>query len=348
MNKIFITGGSGFIGSNFIYYCIDKGYVVMNYDNLTYAGNEFNLEYLKNNQNYSFVNGDICNYDLLYNSIINFKPNFIVNFAAESHVDRSINCPQNFINTNILGTYHLLESSRKYYYQNKIELFKLLHISTDEVFGSLSDNKNLFNEDSKYNPSSPYSASKASSDHLVNAWIKTYNFPALITNCSNNYGPYQYPEKLIPLVIQRCIFEEEIPVYGDGKNIRDWIYVKDHCEALYKVLNKGKIGDNYLIGGNQEKTNIEVVELICEILDEINTSDNLKSYKDLIKYVDDRPAHDYRYAVDCTKINTELNWNPKIGFNDGIRQTVKWYLENMDWLNKVKMKNQVFSKMDNK
>ena len=348
MNKIFITGGSGFIGSNFIYYCIDKGYEIMNYDNLTYAGNECNLEYLKNNQNYNFVNGDICNYDLLYNSIINFKPNFIVNFAAESHVDRSINSPQNFINTNILGTYHLLESSRKYYYQNKSELFKLLHISTDEVFGSLSDDKKLFNEDSKYNPSSPYSASKASSDHLVNAWTKTYNLPALITNCSNNYGPYQYPEKLIPLVIQKCIFEEEIPVYGNGKNIRDWIYVKDHCEALYKVLNKGKIGDNYLIGGNQEKRNLEVVELICEILDEINSSDNLKSYKDLIKYVDDRPAHDYRYAVDCTKINTELNWNPKIGFNDGIRQTVKWYLENMDWLNKVKMKNQVLSKMDNK
>ena len=348
MNKIFITGGSGFIGSNFIYYCIDKGYTVMNYDNLTYAGNEFNLEYLKNNQNYSFVNGDICNYDLLHNSIIKFKPNFIVNFAAESHVDRSINSPQNFINTNILGTYHLLESSRKYYYQSKSELFKLLHISTDEVFGSLSDNKNLFNEDSKYNPSSPYSASKACSDHLVNAWIKTYNLPALITNCSNNYGPYQYPEKLIPLVIQKCIFEEQIPVYGSGKNIRDWIYVKDHCEALYKVLNKGKIGDSYIIGGNQEKRNIEVVELICEILDEINSSDNLKSYKDLIKYVDDRPAHDYRYAVDCTKINKELNWNPKIGFDDGIRQTVKWYLENMDWLNKVKMKNQVFSKMDNK
>ena len=348
MNKIFITGGSGFIGSNFIYYCIDKGYVVMNYDNLTYAGNEFNLEYLKNNQNYSFVNGDICNYDLLYNSIINFKPNFIVNFAAESHVDRSINSPQNFINTNILGTYHLLESSRKYYYQNKIELFKLLHISTDEVFGSLSDNKNLFNEDSKYNPSSPYSASKASSDHLVNAWIKTYNFPALITNCSNNYGPYQYPEKLIPLVIQKCIFEEEIPIYGNGKNIRDWIYVEDHCKALYQVLNKGKIGDNYLIAGNQEKRNIEVVELICEILDQINSSNNLKTYKNLIKYVDDRPAHDYRYAIDCTKINKELNWKPKVNFYDGIKKTVKWYLQNMDWLDKVKMKNQVLSKMDNK
>ncbi len=348
MNKIFITGGSGFIGSNFIYYCIDKGYAVMNYDNLTYAGNEFNLESLKNNQNYRFINGDICDSNLLYDSIINFKPNFIVNFAAESHVDRSINTPQNFIHTNILGTYHLLESSRKYYHQNKSKVFKLLHISTDEVFGSLKDDENLFDENSKYNPSSPYSASKASSDHLVNAWIKTYDLPAIVTNCSNNYGPYQYPEKLIPLVIQKCIFEEEIPIYGNGKNIRDWIYVEDHCKALYQVLNKGKIGDNYLIAGNQEKRNIEVVELICEILDEINSSDNLKTYKNLIKYVDDRPAHDYRYAIDCTKINKELNWKPKVNFYDGIKKTVKWYLQNMDWLDKVKMKNQVLSKMDNK
>ena len=348
MNKIFITGGSGFIGSNFIYYCIDKGYAVMNYDNLTYAGNEFNLESLKNNQNYRFINGDICDSNLLYDCIINFKPNFIVNFAAESHVDRSINTPQNFIHTNILGTYHLLESSRKYYHQNKSKVFKLLHISTDEVFGSLKDDENLFDENSKYNPSSPYSASKASSDHLVNAWIKTYDLPAIVTNCSNNYGPYQYPEKLIPLVIQKCIFEEEIPIYGNGKNIRDWIYVEDHCKALYQVLNKGKIGDNYLIAGNQEKRNIEVVELICEILDEINSSDNLKTYKNLIKYVDDRPAHDYRYAIDCTKINKELNWKPKVNFYDGIKKTVKWYLQNMDWLDKVKMKNQVLSKMDNK
>ena len=348
MNKIFITGGSGFIGSNFIYYCIDKGYAVMNYDNLTYAGNEFNLECLKNNQNYRFINGDICDSNLLYDCIINFKPNFIVNFAAESHVDRSINTPQNFIHTNILGTYHLLESSRKYYHQNKSKVFKLLHISTDEVFGSLKDDENLFDENSKYNPSSPYSASKASSDHLVNAWIKTYDLPAIVTNCSNNYGPYQYPEKLIPLVIQKCIFEEEIPIYGNGKNIRDWIYVEDHCKALYQVLNKGKIGDNYLIAGNQEKRNIEVVELICEILDEINSSDNLKTYKNLIKYVDDRPAHDYRYAIDCTKIINELNWKPKVNFYDGIKKTVKWYLQNMDWLDKVKMKNQVLSKMDNK
>jgi len=337
MNKIFITGGSGFIGSNFIYYCIDKGYIVMNYDNLTYAGNEFNLESLKNNQNYTFVKGDVCNYNFLYDCIINFKPDFIVNFAAESHVDRSIDSPQNFIHTNILGTYYLLETSLKYYHQNKNEVFKLLHISTDEVFGSLQENENLFNENSKYNPSSPYSASKASSDHLVNAWNKTYRLPTIVTNCSNNYGPYQYPEKLIPLIIQKCILEEALPVYGNGQNIRDWIYVEDHCEALYKILNKGKIGDNYLIGGNQEKRNIEVVQLICKILDQIKPSNNLTSYEDLITYVNDRPAHDYRYAIDCRKINKELNWKPKVSFQNGIEKTVNWYLENMDWLNKIKM-----------
>ena len=337
MNKIFITGGSGFIGSNFIYYCIDKGYIVMNYDNLTYAGNEFNLESLKNNQNYTFVKGDVCNYNFLYDCIINFKPDFIVNFAAESHVDRSIDSPQNFVHTNILGTYYLLETSLKYYHQNKNEVFKLLHISTDEVFGSLQENENLFNENSKYNPSSPYSASKASSDHLVNAWNKTYRLPTIVTNCSNNYGPYQYPEKLIPLIIQKCILEEALPVYGNGQNIRDWIYVEDHCEALYKILNKGKIGDNYLIGGNQEKRNIEVVQLICKILDKIKPSNNLASYEELITYVNDRPAHDYRYAIDCRKINKELNWKPKVSFQNGIEKTVNWYLENMDWLNKIKM-----------
>ena len=278
---------------------------------------------------------------------MNFKPDYIVNFAAESHVDRSIDSPQNFIHTNILGTYYLLESSLKYYHQNKSKVFKLLHISTDEVFGSLQDNENLFNENSKYNPSSPYSASKASSDHLVNAWIKTYDFPAIVTNCSNNYGPYQYPEKLIPLIIQKCISEEKLPVYGNGKNIRDWIYVEDHCKALYKILNKGKIGDNYLIGGKQEKRNIEVVELICQILDKIKPSNNLKSYVDLITYTEDRPAHDYRYAIDCEKINKELNWKPRVSFQEGIKKTVKWYLENIDWLNKVKMKNKVLSKMDN-
>jgi len=346
MNKIFIAGGSGFIGSNFIYYCIDKGYVVVNYDKLTYAGNKFNLEGLKNNKNYKFIKGDICDYNLLYDCIINFNPNFIVNFAAESHVDRSIDSPENFIHTNILGTYHLLESSLKYYHQNKSKFFKLLHISTDEVFGSLEDNENLFNENSKYNPSSPYSASKACSDHLVNAWIKTYNLPAIVTNCSNNYGPYQYPEKLIPLIIQKCILEEELPVYGNGENIRDWIYVEDHCEALYQVLNKGEIGHNYLIGGNQEKRNIEVVELICKILDELKPSDNLKSYVNLIKYVEDRPAHDYRYAIDSSKINKKLNWKPQVSFQDGIRRTINWYLNNMNWIDQINIKTKLLSEMD--
>ena len=346
MNKIFITGGSGFIGTNFIYYCIDKGYEIMNYDNLTYAGNKYNLKNISDSENYTFVKGNICDHNLLYDCLKNFKPNYVVNFAAESHVDRSIDTPQNFIRTNILGTYNLLESTLKYYNENNDIEFKLLHISTDEVFGSLSDNQNLFNENSRYNPSSPYSASKASSDHLVNAWIKTYNLPAIITNCSNNYGPYQYPEKLIPLIIQRCILEDKLPIYGNGKNIRDWIYVEDHCDALYQVLNNGETGQNYLIGGNQEKTNIEVVELICEILDELKPSRNLKSYADLIRYVDDRPAHDYRYAIDCTKIDKELNWKPKVNFQDGMKQTINWYLENMDWMNQIKTKNQTLSKMD--
>ena len=336
MNKIFITGGSGFIGTNFIYYCIDKGYQVMNYDILTYAGNKDNLKNIDKHHNYTFIKGDICNYDLLYECLKQFKPNYIINFAAESHVDRSIDKPENFIYTNILGTYNLLEASFKYFNNNND--FKLLHISTDEVFGSLIDDNNLFDENSKYNPSSPYSASKASSDHLVNAWIKTYDFPAIITNCSNNYGPYQYPEKLIPLIINKCIMEEELPIYGDGKNIRDWLYVEDHCEALYQVLDKGIIGENYLIGGNQEKTNIEVVELICKMLDELKPSNSLDSYTELIRYVNDRPGHDYRYAVDCSKINNELNWEPKISFHDGLKKTINWYLLNNDWVKKINNK----------
>ena len=348
MNKILITGGSGFIGTNFIYYCLHRGYMIMNYDNLTYAGNKYNLQSINNNENYTFVKGDIGNQDLLFDCFQNFKPNYIVNFAAESHVDRSIDSPNNFIHTNILGTYHLLESTLKYYNQDQDRKLKFLHISTDEVFGSLLDSENPFNENSKYNPSSPYSASKASSDHLVNAWIKTYHLPAIISNCSNNYGPYQYPEKLIPLMIQKCILEEELPVYGDGKNIRDWIYVEDHCDALLQILIKGKITNHYLVGGNQEKTNLEVVEMICRILNELKPSDNLKSYFELIRFVEDRPGHDYRYAIDCSKINEDLNWEPKINFENGIRKTITWYLVNKDWMNQIKKENHTLSKMDKK
>ena len=333
MYKILVTGGSGFIGSNFIYYCLNKNNKVLNFDKLTYAGNLNNLKKEESNKNYHFIQGDICNKNKLTKSIEKFKPDFIVNFAAETHVDRSIENSSSFIKTNILGISVLLDCCLENIDKN-INDFKLLHISTDEVYGSL-DRQGSFTEQSPYNPSSPYSASKASSDHLVNAWHKTYGIKTNIINCSNNYGPFQFPEKLIPLVIISAIRENSLPVYGTGKNIRDWLYVEDHCRAIYNVLLNGKIGDTYNVGGGEEKTNLEVVNNICDILDDIYPSENLKSYKELIKFVEDRPGHDFRYAIDYSKLKNELSWQPKESFNSGLRKTVDWYLKNLDWIKNI-------------
>ena len=333
MYKILVTGGSGFIGSNFIYYCLNKNNKVLNFDKLTYAGNLSNLNEEESNKNYHFIQGDICNKNKLTKSIEKFKPDFIVNFAAETHVDRSIENSSSFIKTNILGTSVLLDCCLENIDKN-INDFKLLHISTDEVYGSL-DRQGFFTEESPYNPSSPYSASKASSDHLVNAWHKTYGIKTNIINCSNNYGPFQFPEKLIPLVIISAIRENSLPVYGTGKNIRDWLYVEDHCRAIYNVLLNGKNGDTYNVGGGEEKTNLEVVNNICDILDDIYPSENLKSYKELIKFVEDRPGHDFRYAIDYSKLKNELSWQPKESFNSGLRKTVDWYLKNLDWIKNI-------------
>jgi len=329
--------GAGFIGSNFILsQIIDYNNTVLNYDKLTYAANLDNLNQCSRNSLYSFIKGDICDYKKLSESIADFKPDCIVNFAAESHVDRSIDSPKEFINTNIMGTYNLLDISLKYWRnlsQNNNN-FKLLHISTDEVYGSLGE-KDYFTELTSYNPSSPYSASKASSDHLVKAWYHTYNLPIQITNCSNNYGPYQFPEKLIPLIIINCLKNNPLPIYGDGSNIRDWLYVSDHCNAIFNVLKKGKIGETYNIGGNVEKTNLEIVNIICEYLDKKKPLGNNSSYKELITFVKDRAGHDFRYAIDATKIKNELSWEPKYSFKKGINNTINWYLKNENWWNKI-------------
>ena len=332
MRKILVTGGSGFIGSNFIISQINNN-IILNFDKLTYAANPASLSSCADSSNYHFINGDITDYKKLINTINDFKPDSIVNFAAESHVDRSIDGPKEFINTNIIGTYELLQASLKYYEslgQEKKRKFRLLHVSTDEVYGSLGKD-GYFKETTPYDPSSPYSASKASSDHLVKAWFHTFELPILITNCSNNYGPFQFPEKLIPLMIIKCLKEESLPIYGDGKNIRDWLYVNDHCNAIYTVLDKGDIGETYNIGGNQEKTNIEIVNTICDALDEKNPSKNFNSYKDLITYVKDRPGHDFRYAIDASKIKNKLNWEPSYKFEKAILKTVNWYLDNQTW-----------------
>lgn len=335
--KILVTGGAGFIGSNFIIQQIKStDNVILNFDKLTYAGNKSNLSCVEHSKNYKFVEGDIVDSELVWETISSFLPDAIIHFAAESHVDRSIDGPMEFLNTNIMGTAILLESSRKYLdkgYKNR-DSFRFLHVSTDEVFGSLS-HKGFFTEETAYNPSSPYSASKASSDHLVRAWGKTFSIPFLITNCSNNYGPYQYPEKLIPLMILNCFAEKSLPIYGDGKNVRDWLYVTDHCSAIYSVLLKGENGETFNIGGNNELENINIVDMICNIMDEISPRNNGKSYSKLITYVSDRPGHDFRYAIDASKIKKRLNWVPKESFSSGIRKTIKWYIDNKDWCKKI-------------
>ena len=336
MGKIYlVTGGSGFIGSNFIRFLLSKSEnnQVVNLDKLTYAGNPQNLLKFEHDDRYVFNQGDICDQEHVRELIQLHHPDIIVNFAAESHVDRSIDGPGEFIKTNISGTYTLLQESLRYYQSlenDKQKTFRFHHVSTDEVFGSLGED-GFFTEETPYDPSSPYSASKAASDHLVRAWERTYGLPIIISNCSNNYGPYQFPEKLIPLMILNCLAEESLPVYGTGENVRDWLYVDDHCEAIYTIIEKGKIGETYNVGGNNEIQNIEIIITICSILDEIQPSANGNSYSDLITYVKDRPGHDFRYAIDSSKLKNELNWSPNETFESGIKKTINWYLENQSW-----------------
>jgi len=337
--KILVTGGCGFIGSNFVHQQINNtDNTILNFDKLTYAGNPDNLASIEQNPRYSFVQGDICDTALVSESISQFQPEAIVHFAAESHVDRSIDGPMDFVNTNIIGTATLLNATREYLevrsQKSDSDEFRFLHVSTDEVYGSLGD-EGFFTESTAYDPSSPYSASKAGSDHLVRAWHRTYRFPALITNCSNNYGPYQFPEKLIPLMIANCVDEKPLPVYGEGLNVRDWLFVEDHCDAIYEVLQHGKIGDTYNIGGHNEIKNIDIVNTICFILDELKPRSNKKSYSELITYVTDRPGHDFRYAIDASKIKNDLGWTPKETFETGIRKTIQWYLDHEDWWRKI-------------
>ena len=337
--KILVTGGAGFIGSAVIRHIIhNTDDEVLNVDKLTYAGNLESLKEIDQNPRYTFQQIDICDKEALEKAFNSFQPNLVMHLAAESHVDRSIDGPAEFINTNIVGTYHLLEAARQYW-QNLDDLdkqqFKFHHISTDEVYGDLEGTTDLFTEDTPYAPSSPYSASKASSDHLVRAWHRTYGFPILITNCSNNYGPYHFPEKLIPLVILNALDGKALPIYGKGNQIRDWLYVEDHARALYKVVTEGKIGETYNIGGHNEKQNIEVVKTICHILDGLKPQENGQPYESLITFVKDRPGHDLRYAINASKIANELNWTPTETFDSGIRKTIEWYLNNMEWCSRV-------------
>ncbi|MDX2451715.1 dTDP-glucose 4,6-dehydratase [Desulfosarcina sp.] len=334
---IIVTGGAGFIGSNFVHTWLETGEgLVVNLDKLTYAGNLENLEPLAKNPNHIFVKGDIGDRQLVAKLLDQFHPRAIINFAAESHVDRSISAPDDFIQTNLVGTFNLLEQVRDYWKvlgPDDQSAFRFLHVSTDEVYGSLEKDDPAFSETTPYTPNSPYSASKAGSDHLVRAYHHTYGLPTLTTNCSNNYGPYQFPEKLIPLVIHHALNGKKIPVYGDGANIRDWLYVKDHCRAIMAVLEKGRPGEVYNIGGNSEKTNLDVVHTICTILDEMTADQNRRDT--LITFVPDRPGHDRRYAIDASKIKAEIGWTPQETFETGIRKTVQWYLDNSQWVASV-------------
>ncbi len=333
---ILVTGGAGFIGGNFVLQMMGKANTrLVNLDKLTYAGNLQTLTSISDQSGYHFYQGDIGDRELLKNILNQFKPTAVINFAAESHVDRSIHGPGDFIETNIVGTFHLLESVRAYFEglsDSQKSKFRFLHVSTDEVYGTLDKSAPPFAETNPYEPNSPYAASKAASDHLVRAWFHTYGLPVLTTNCSNNYGPYQFPEKLIPLVIHNAIKGKPLPVYGDGQQIRDWLYVEDHCDAIRVVLEKGRLGETYNIGGNNEKTNISVVETICRILDQLRPRSDQKSYVEQITFVKDRPGHDRRYAINASKIANELGWKPKETFESGIQKTVQWYLDHQDWV----------------
>ncbi|EMI7296306.1 dTDP-glucose 4,6-dehydratase [Vibrio parahaemolyticus] len=339
--KILVTGGAGFIGSAVVRHIIrDTQDSVVNLDKLTYAGNLESLVDVADSDRYYFEQVDICDRTELDRVFSEYQPDMVMHLAAESHVDRSIDGPAAFIETNVMGTYHLLEAARQYWSSleeaNK-SAFRFHHISTDEVYGDLEGTDDLFTETTSYAPSSPYSASKASSDHLVRAWQRTYGLPTLVTNCSNNYGPYHFPEKLIPLMILNALDGKPLPVYGDGMQIRDWLFVEDHARALYKVVTEGEIGETYNIGGHNEKANIEVVKTICALLEELRPDKpaGVESYESLITYVKDRPGHDVRYAIDATKIAQELNWTPEETFESGIRKTVEWYLNNPQWWQRV-------------
>lgn len=339
--KILVTGGAGFIGSAVVRHIISNtSDSVVNVDKLTYAGNLESLTSIENDERYAFEQVDICDRNSLDKVFAQHQPDAVMHLAAESHVDRSIDGPAAFIETNIVGTYTLLEAARSYWNlldSSQKSAFRFHHISTDEVYGDLEGTDNLFTETTSYAPSSPYSASKASSDHLVRAWQRTYGLPTVVTNCSNNYGPFHFPEKLIPLMILNALDGKELPVYGDGMQIRDWLFVEDHARALYKVVTEGKVGETYNIGGHNEKANIEVVKTICGLLEELvpNKPEGVVQYQDLITYVPDRPGHDVRYAIDASKIANELSWKPEETFESGIRKTVQWYLNNKSWWSRV-------------
>ena len=337
--KILVTGGAGFIGSAVIRHIINNTQdSVINLDKLTYAGNLESLISISDNERYSFEQVDICDASELKRIFQEHQPDTVMHLAAESHVDRSIDGPNEFIQTNIVGTYNLLEAARTYWSslpEKRKQNFRLHHISTDEVYGDLIGTTDLFTEITPYSPSSPYSASKASSDHLIRAWQRTYDLPTIITNCSNNYGPYHFPEKLIPLVILNALEGKVLPIYGKGDQVRDWLFVDDHARALYKVVTEGEIGETYNIGGHNEKQNIEVVKTICSILDKLQPQVNDEPYESLITFVKDRPGHDLRYAIDASKIEKELGWTPDESFESGIRKTVEWYLDNLEWCRRV-------------
>ena len=336
---ILVTGGAGFIGGNFVLdWLADSDEPVVNLDKLTYAGNLQTLASLKDNPKHIFVQGDIGDAQLVAQLLAKYQPRAVVNFAAESHVDRSIHGPSDFIQTNVVGTFNLLESVRAYWNnlsEPQKSAFRFLHVSTDEVYGTLAADDPPFAETNRYEPNSPYSASKAASDHLVRAWHHTYGLPVLTTNCSNNYGPYHFPEKLIPLVILNARAGKPLPIYGDGQQIRDWLYVKDHCSAIRRVLEAGQLGETYNVGGWNEKANLDVVHTICALLDELSPRADGKSYAEQITFVTDRPGHDRRYAIDARKLERELGWKPAETFETGIRKTVQWYLDNNDWTDNV-------------
>lgn len=337
--SIIVTGGAGFIGSNFVLDWLAKhDEPVITLDKLTYAGNPSNLASLNNDPRHQLVQGDIGDGALVSRLLAEHRPRAILNFAAESHVDRSIHGPGEFIQTNIVGTFHLLEAVRSYYGQLDAEAqaaFRFLHVSTDEVYGSLSQDDPAFTELNRYEPNSPYSASKAASDHLVRAYHHTYGLPVLTTNCSNNYGPYHFPEKLIPLIIHNALAGKPLPIYGDGQQIRDWLYVTDHCSAIRRVLEAGTVGETYNVGGWNEKANLEVVQVLCTLLDELSPRQDGQSYASQITFVQDRPGHDRRYAIDATRLQRELGWMPAETFESGIRKTVVWYLDNRQWVRNV-------------
>ncbi len=336
---IMVTGGAGFIGSNFVLdWLAQSDEPVLNLDKLTYAGNLENLSSLQGDERHVFVQGDIGDSALVTQLLAQQRPRAVLNFAAESHVDRSIHGPEDFIQTNVLGTMRLLQSVRSYWRgleESERSAFRFLHVSTDEVYGSLSATDAAFTESNKLEPNSPYSASKAASDHLVRAWLHTYGLPVLTTNCSNNYGPLHFPEKLIPLMIVNALSGKPLPIYGDGLQVRDWLYVKDHCSAIRRVLEAGRVGEIYNIGGWNEKPNIEIVHTVCALLDELRPKGDGSSYKTQITYVQDRPGHDRRYAIDASKIERELGWKPAETFESGIEKTVQWYLEHQDWVTHV-------------